>query len=73
MCFYTLIATELSSDQGESPMHRPLKGENQSVAKLHAEQVGPTHDQYVYSPSKPMEDPGVEKTTTLGIGLPCFN
>ena len=51
-------------------MHRPLKGERQSVAKLHAEyQIGPTRDQYVYSPSKPMGDPG----TTLGIGLPCFN
>ena len=73
MCFYTLIATELSSDQGESPMHHSSKGEGQSVAKLCAERVGPTHDLYVYSPYKPMGDPGVEKTTTLGIGLPCFN
>jgi hypothetical protein len=55
-------------------MHRPMKGESQSVAKMRAEyQVGPTGDRYVYSPSKPMGDPGVEKITTLGIGLPCFN
>ena len=74
LLFYTFyIATELSSDQGESPMHRPLKDESQSVAKMHAEyQVGPTYDQYVYSPSKPMGDPGVEKPNTLGIELQCL-
>ena len=47
-------------------MHRPLKGESRSVAKLRAEyQVGPTYDPYVYSPSKPMRDP--ESENTLGI------
>ena len=72
--FYTFyIATELSSDQGEGPMHRPLKDESQSVAKMRAEhRVGPTYDQYVYSPSKLMRDPGVEKPNTLGIELQCL-
>ena len=49
-------------------MHRPLKGESQSIAKMRAQyQVGPTRDQYVYSPSIPTADPGVERPNTLGI------
>ena len=51
-------------------MPRPLKDESKSIAKMRAKyQVGHTYDQYVYSPSKPMGDPGDEKPTTLGIGL----
>ena len=49
-------------------MHRPLKGESRSIAKMRAQyQVGPTRDQYVYSPSMPTADPGVERPNTLGI------
>ena len=54
-------------------MRHPLKDKSQSVAKMRAKyQVGHTNDQYVYSPSKPMGDPGVEKPNTLGIGLQCL-
>ena len=49
-------------------MHRPLKGESRSIAKMRAQyQVGPTRNQYVYGPSMPTEDPGVERPNTLGI------
>ena len=66
--FYYFIATELSSDQVDSPRHRPLEGKSRSIAKLRAEyQVGPTYDRYVCSPSNPMSLKDPEDENTLGI------